>query len=36
MDQPYAARVPMLIRVSIVDARYRTLIRAARWKGQPP
>src|SRR5690349_1777328 len=35
-DQPKAARVPTDTSVSIVDAPWRRLVTAARWKGQPP
>ena len=34
-DQPHAASVPMLIRVSIVAAPWRRLFQAAMWNGWP-
>jgi hypothetical protein len=34
-DHPKAARVPMEMRVSMVAAPWRRLVRAARWNGQP-
>ncbi|CAB4759031.1 unannotated protein [freshwater metagenome] len=35
-DQMNAARTPTEIRVSMVTARWRAFIRAARWIGQAP
>ncbi len=35
-DQPKAARVPIETSVSMFAARWRRLIAATRWNGQPP